>query len=67
MTSQPTTGTPSEGPASRYDQIVQKYDELQELLVSFGYELSADDGDLDVVVTGGEFLFTLDTLRWTGY
>lgn len=66
MTSQQTTDTPSDLP-SHHELIIKKYDELTELLDSFGYELTADDTDLDVTLEGGEFLFTLDTLERPNY
>lgn len=58
-------------PASRHDQIVSKYEELTDLLKSFGYELVADDWegsvDLDIQTAEGDHLFTLDTVERSSY
>lgn len=57
--------------ASRHEQIVSKYEELADLLKSFGYELVADDWegnvDLDIQTTEGDHLFTLTTIERADY
>lgn len=56
---------------SRHDQLMEAYGKLRSLLREFGYELVADDWegdvDLDVQVTGGDHLFTLDTIKRADY
>lgn len=57
--------------ASRHEQIVSKYEELADLLKSFGYELVADDWegsvDLDIQNVEGDHLFTLTTIERADY